>query len=336
MLTLHALQAGRHGLEDSLVSIGIQDPRGRGVYDFGIGQMVEPEAIIALASGWPARVSFGGVAVAPEEIAFAANQQRAPRFLRRRHRRPLRGGPTGYEEYAADRARFWRAHGVSTQPALAAGVFALSTIQTPITTALKLFTLLTPHVLQNALPPLRELSDIVRAAGAGLDSPDRGRPSWYKAYEPFTRDIADLSGPGFGQSLDDPLRRHLAMEVGLPEGLGLAKLSFTLALLGNDLGCLDARIVEWAFTRQTADRFLKRVSRKRADGTYTEATYQVYRRAELSILCESADSLVDVRDPDDPVELARSQWLLWEALGPEGARVQTHEELFRAVVDRRL
>ena len=331
MLTLHVLEASDRGLEDATLSIGILDPHPPGdvlrVYDFGLAKLIDvgQRQVLAVAEGDPARVSFSPElhvgASAPQRMA--ANRAKVL-ALRRRRGAPPTDFVTGYETYARGAAEYWREHGVGSQPALAAGVFALSSIQTPIMTALRLFSMLTPHVVLDALPPRSELTEIVAASGAGLGDPERGRPAWYIGYEAFRSQLVEAIAGG---ERDDRLRRMLALDVGLPRGLGLAKLSFVLALLGNDCGCLDARIVGWAFTRSTADAFLHRIATKRKNGTFTDTTYQAYRSAELRIL-----RVAPFYDPADPLALARAQWMLWESLGPEAERTHTHEQLFRAVV----
>ena len=48
------------------------------------------------------------------------------------------------------------------------------------------------------------------------------------------------------------LRRHLVRETDLPTGLGVTKVSFTLALLGHDCVCLDGRLLIACSSRATA------------------------------------------------------------------------------------
>jgi hypothetical protein len=323
----------RHGLEQAVVSIGLVDPhppRGRlRVFDFGSGGLIEigHESVVAVANAEPARATFAPQIYGTAEERLAANRKVVRLPLRRTKERPTTEFTTGYDAYAREAALFWRGHGVGSQPLLAAGVFALSSIQTPIASALKLFSMLTPHVIRNELPNRKRLERIVVMAGAGLHDPQAGRPAWYHAFGDFRHAVVTAIADG---QRDDALRRNLAVELGMPIGLGLAKLSFTLALVGNDLGCLDARIIGWAFTEKTGARFVSRIAKKRDDGTVTEGVYADYRKAELDILTETP-----FYDPSDPVGLARSQWMLWEALGPD-AVTHTHEELFEAVLEPRL
>ena len=65
-------------------------------------------------------------------------------------------------------------------------------------------------------------------------------------------------------------------------------------LLGSNLGCLDARILRWAYGDDFA-RVAASISRKAPDGTLTDGTYGRYVQAERKILTG-----VPYYDPDDP------------------------------------
>lgn len=336
MLTLHVLRSRgsvmRHGLSQAVASIGLLNPHPSGsrveVYDFGLGEVIEPEHIVSVAEGNPARVSLAPElnveGSAPEQLA--ANR-RAPVRLRPKRAPVPTTFVTGYDRYAAPAVAAWRGHYVGMQPLLAAGVFALSTIRTSIASALRLFDMLTPHVIEDDLPAIDELGQIVRRSGAGLVSTERGRPRWYAEYEVYRGAVFFA----MRERQDDTLRRHLSVATPMPLGLGLAKLSFLLSIVGQDLGCLDARILNWALAAKSAQRFQKRIG-KRPDGRIAAGDYDTYRDMELRLLQDESPFY----DPDDPVGLARSQWMLWESLGPEADRTHTHEELYAAVVDGRL
>lgn len=337
MFVLHRI-GGRFsdlGLGHDVVSIAMLNPHPPAGsllgYDFGIAMVVDidPSSVLSAASADPPAASFApSLSVEHEQHKLAANRAQVLRLSRRRKRAEVATSfVSGYTSYARDAALFWREQGVGTQPLLAAGVFSLSTIQTSIVSALRLFSALTPFVIGDKLPSALRLGRIVRESGAGLDDPATGRPSWYKQYEDWRERAAAAIASG---TRDDALRWQLAVTDTLPRGLGLAKLSFTLALVGNNLGCLDARIVDWAFTPAGAERFHSRV-RKTKRGSYSRSAYLAYRRAEIEILKDTP-----FYDPDDPVALARSQWMLWESLGPEQERSHSHEELYRAVVDGRI
>lgn len=332
MFTLHIIDGSRRrGLEDATLSIGIIDPRPSTdrltIYDFGLGKQTEidPADVVAVAEGDPARVSFAPtlrVDRATAELRMAANAR--PSSRRKRAVVPT-SFVSGYDRFARDAALHWREHGVGTQPILAAGIFSLASIQTSISRALVLFDMLSSYVVMDMLPSREQMQRIVRSSGAGFDNPKTGRPAWFAEFFDYRLTIADAINAG---ARDNALRKQLATGTALPLGLGLAKLSFCLALVGNNLGCLDARIISWAFSPTAGEQFVKRTSRKTSKGNVTDMTYQVYRRAELNTLKETP-----FYEPDNPVALARSQWQLWESLGPAEAREHSHEELFRSIVE---
>lgn len=329
MFTLHLLGTRGDDLDLGTLSIGILDPNPPGraleVYDFGLRRVVRvsPDRIVALAEGDPARVSFAArPVVQASHQRMAANKAKVLRFPRKKTSPVSDNFVSGYDRYAAPAAMHWRRQGVGSQPLLAAGIFALSSIQTNIKSALRLFEGLGPYVLEDKLPSRADLKRVVEASGAGLTS---SRPVWFQEYERYRFIIADLIDEGLR---DNRLRMMLATQHPMPKGLGLAKLSFTLALVGNDCGCLDARILEWAFSPKVRERFSKAMGRKKRDKTFGDINYQRYRSAELKILQDTP-----FYDSENPVGLARAQWMLWEYLGPEGDRTHTHEEMFRAVLE---
>lgn len=332
MWTLHRIDGGRRGLADATLSIGLLDPHPPDqklrVYDFGLDRFetVKSRDVVAVGDTLPARVTFAPQ-LRVESVTQRMAANRRAKVIQLPVKRKRAEVPTnfvsGYDVYARNAALFWRKHGVGTQPALAAGVFALSSIRTNIVTTLKLFALLTPYVLLDELPAMDELVAIVRRSGAGFESRKTGRPAWYVDYDSYRYGIVEAISHGMR---DDALRRLLATMVDVPRGLGLAKLSFTLALLGNNVGCLDGRILSHAFTPATRRRFEKSI--EKAGGRFSDRAYDSYRSAELRILRDSP-----FYDADDPVALARAQWILWESLGPEKARKHTHEEVFRSILE---
>ena len=322
MFALHVIRGGSRGLRDATLSVGVIEPGTGAVYDLAAKRVVRPaqDQIVALASG-------GGAWVGPElrTASLPAAVRANGALLPLRRRRPIESQfVTGYTTYAREAALFWREHGVSAQAVLAAGVFSLASVQTPIRQTLKLMALLTPHVVEGHLPDAETLERMCVTAGVGLQ---HNRPRWFTAFAEYVPQIVARANER--RLLDNPLRRDLCMHAPLPDGLSVTKLSFILALLGSNLGCLDARILRWAYGDDFA-RVAASISRKAPDGTLTDGTYGRYVLAERKILTG-----VPYYDPDDPVALARAQWLLWEQLGEEGPEAHDHEEIFAAVVDRR-
>lgn len=324
MFALHVLSGGYRGLEDARLSIGVIEPGTGAVFDLYQRRTihVEPRAILALSNG-------GGAYLAPDlrtqsarRVATRANAAVLP--LSRRPRQLSSEFVTGYTEFARDAALFWRSHGVNDQAVLTAGVFALASIQTPIRQTLKLTALLTPHLVVGRLPPADVLESMCVQSGVGLQ---RSRPQWFAEFERYVPQITFRVNQ-LAQR-DNSLRRSLCIDTPLPTGMSVTKLSFTLALVGNNCGCLDARILNWAYGKN-ATKAAQELTKKTADGRLSEARYEKYRRAEHRIL-----SGTPYYNADDPVGLARAQWILWENLGESGPEVHDHREMFEAVRDDR-
>jgi hypothetical protein len=124
---------------------------------------------------------------------------------------------------------------------------------------------------------------------------------------------------------DRELRRYLAMETQLPEGLALAKLSFTLALLGQDTVCIDARLLSVLFPRPV-DRahFEKRISKQR--GRISTKAIDLYEAAEDAFLNGNP-----YYRAGDAIGRARAQWMSWEGVGGKGAEHRVWLNLLPAV-----
>ncbi len=111
---------------------------------------------------------------------------------------------------------------------------------------------------------------------------------------------------------DRELREHLFLHTETPAGISLAKLSFVLALLGQNLVCLDVRILDRMFGPHMASRY---------GGTWdtpTQLSLARYERVEDAFL-----RFNPFYRPSDPIGRARAQWLSWESAG-KPARVETH------------
>jgi len=185
------------------------------------------------------------------------------------------------------------------------GLFAVSTVRTRIEQAETQFDcfgqLYRAHGRQ--MPDLNKLRDCF----VGLQNSKTAVFAAVAAYAP-TIHAAIRDG-----HRDRALRRHLALSAPPPDGLGLAKLSFTLALLGQDTICLDARLLSRMFPRAT-DRvhFEKQISKR--EGRITEKALATYEAAEDAFLEGNR-----FYDPKDPIGRARAQWMSWEGVGQKGA-----------------
>jgi hypothetical protein len=111
---------------------------------------------------------------------------------------------------------------------------------------------------------------------------------------------------------DRDLRRYLFLQTAMPKGLSLAKLSFTLALLGHNLVCLDARIIG-----------RMKIKEDWSHGRNTELNLARYERAEDAFLKGNPNY-----DPADPLGAARAQWLSWEISPVRGSAKPTSHSVW--------
>jgi len=111
---------------------------------------------------------------------------------------------------------------------------------------------------------------------------------------------------------DRALREHLFLHSELPAGISLAKLSFVLALLGNDVVCLDVRILDRMFGSHMASRYADSWS------AHTRLSLARYERTEDAFLRGNPFYV-----PGALLGRARAQWRSWEAAG-RSPRKETH------------
>lgn len=127
--------------------------------------------------------------------------------------------------------------------------------------------------------------------------------------------------PDYGRGF----RNRAALETRLPVGIGLAKLSFWVSLLGRDAACIDMPILRSWFgleAESLAERFQKaRTGRRRV--RVTERQVVDYNALEELLRHEPG-----IWDPKWPMPYARAQWLLWERVVGD---VAAHETLFRII-----
>jgi hypothetical protein len=111
-----------------------------------------------------------------------------------------------------------------------------------------------------------------------------------------------------------------------PWGLGLAKLTFTLSLLGRDGACIDARILGDMFGQDPQAEKAATGKRSEAPGTprFTAGAVATYRNMENKL------KRLPYFDPQWEMPFARCQWMLWESLGrPAGPA--SHEALWEVL-----
>lgn len=308
-----------HLLDDDTASIGVVEPGTGRAFDLYLRRVIQltDEDTVALMDP-EGGVYFAPVVLAEAAQALAANPAR-PRVIPFARRRALQSDfVSGYEAQARAHALAWRQRGVSQQVILTAGVFALASVRVGIDVTLHMMQQLTPYLVEGRLPSRKTLAQVCIDTGAGLQDT---KPDQFLAFAKFAPVIEQKMAEGLR---DDDLRRALSVDRALPTGMSLAKLSFTLALVGNNCGCLDARVLTWAYgSPQKADEAAKYLTTKTASGRVSEERYERYREAERKIL-----TATPYYDPKDPVGLARAQWMLWEQMGKTGPERHDHKEFF--------
>jgi hypothetical protein len=104
---------------------------------------------------------------------------------------------------------------------------------------------------------------------------------------------------------DRPLRRFLYLETETPNGIGLAKLSFVLALCGQDTVCLDSRLLHRMFGKTEGAKMSSSFNAQRS-----QATLARYESVEDAFLEGNP-----FYNASDPIGRARAQWISWEQSG---------------------
>lgn len=271
-------------------------------------QLVEfrPEDIITLVSVDPAAVYYGVELGVSEKWVERLVANRRPRYAPKGDQFPLlpeealSGFPAAEVYLRRHRMR------VPSEDAIrVSALFAVSTVRTRIDQA---------EIAFNCFAELyrargRQMPDLskLKRCFVGLQNT---KTAVFDAVAKYVPVIREAMGTGYR---DRELRRVLALQAPPPEGLGLAKLSFTLALLGQDTICLDARLLGVMFPRADhRTRFEKTISKR--DGKFNEKAIAAYEEAEDAFLADNPHY-----DKRDPIGRARCQWTSWEAVGGKGA-----------------
>lgn len=234
---------------------------------------------------------------------------------------------TGFDAFAARHAEKLRALPVSWLPLRTALVFSLLSKRVEIAKTLEALRKLGPALATEA--PLHP--DDVAAAVATMGLQDM-RLSEILAADAWAQGMAATSPSPW--LLDEAELRRCAYETGLPLGIGIAKACFTLSLIGNDLPCLDVRIIRCAYGDRAseAERALQSLGRKsRVKGTLGVPVLS--SRNAIDDYMSAARQIFDhfaFADPSTPFYLARSQWALWERCPVKAntAQTETHSEFF--------
>lgn len=276
-----------------------------------------PEDMMSMVSTTPATVFFG------TNLSWVGQNRLLPNPMRRGYvpRFEPRGGKfpplpegvlSGYP-VAAPIIQSFRHAVPSLDSVLISALFAVSTVRTSIEDAEKSFSCFAElYKRHQRMPSVEEIRSCFNAL-------------YNVKSELFLRvgEYAPVILGAIRDGLKDrELRRVLALESDLPSGLGLAKLSFTLALLGHNTVCIDGRLLNAMFPDPVRRDNVERSYRKSPHG-FTATAVQRYEALEDAFLRGNR-----YYDPQDPLGAARAQWLSWEAVGGAAA---THSVWLNAV-----
>lgn len=261
----------------------------------------EPGDVEAVVSADPAAVYWGVGAHWAQQDQRRAAEGRVRRLTPRGKRfDPAALPSSGFTAVRSTILRH-RAEVPSVETVMFSSLFAVSTVRTSIEQAEKSFNCFV-ELYERGGRTLPDVADI-RGCFRGLQNSKSRMFSEVAAYAPVIRDAVS-SG-----LRDRDLRRTLVRETDLPTGLGVSKTSFTLALLGQDCVCLDARLMVRMFgSRDEATRVEK--GWEKTGRRVSELALKRYESVEDAFLSGNP-----FYKPRDPVGRARAQWMSWESVG---------------------
>ncbi len=288
----------------------------------------------------------------------------------------LEGGgefPSGYP-LAWEYIRRWR-EGVAVdwRTVALSAIFARNSIQRSIEEAEMLFRIFGPTIrdalIRGKPPTAKQLQRFKGIAGTrAVRRLQKGKrvgeyswddiPAYVSIFEwaPWVADEANAS-QDYGRSFRD----MVAIEW-MPRGIGIAKLSFTMMLMGRDAACLDTRMQRYFFgqyealkaddesfdvaelealAEQEQEEFYKGIRAKEPerarwmDATKARSTAKGARgatRGALNTYVAMEDRLSETPyfDPDWFMPYAKAQWMLWETLG-RTAGTANHSALWEVI-----
>lgn len=188
--------------------------------------------------------------------------------------------------------------------------FAKITIQTITPAAEKQFSKVGETLLQMMLKPAgtysyEDFKKAVEDARVGLTETRAQTAADLPRYAPL---LIDMIRRGMK---DRELRREAATTIGTPSGIGLAKLSFSLALLGHDCICFDGQLLNYIVKdAEQLKWFEKKTSKNNTTKLFSQEGVTVYEQLE-DAFCKSNSSFYDA---SDPIGRARTQWTTWESV----------------------
>ena len=165
------------------------------------------------------------------------------------------------------------------------------------------------ETMHGAMPPVEQLAQIIHNLQAD-------RLELYEMVPPWSVTVQQAMKRGL---CDRELRRYLWTQAAdHPRHLGLAKLTFALMLMGQNLCCLDTWILGFMYADDPSNEH-----QRRTVGDRISQQWQTHGRARSDAQVDRYEAVEDAflasnpwYDPDDPVGRARAEWTAWEwALG---------------------
>jgi hypothetical protein len=256
-----------------------------------------------------------------ERTPWLDSEDRAPMAANVEQLR-LEGFVTGYP-IAYERVRFWREGLVPDWRTVALIMaFCIATAGTRTTSAHKYYAMFAPvlrDLFEEGAEPtpgqLRRLPGFRSLGLAALRSKGIAELPEYSTW--LVEQMEDSN------DYTRRFRNMIAREP-VPAGLGLAKLTFSLALLGRDGACLDRRILYQWLGKEKGIKAREQFESKTAEGSFSALTLGRYNKLE--------ERLRGGRwwDPAWPMPYAKAQWTMWESLGrPPGP--EDHATLWKVL-----
>ena len=231
---------------------------------------------------------------------------------------PVEGLVSGYPMVRAQLLRH-RAEVPTVDTIRASAVFAGGSIMVGTAQAEKSFACIEKkfYAAGNKFVPLAEIKECIASLGL-----HKIRQGLYVESGPWAQVIQNAMRGGMR---DRELRRYALFHTSLPPTLSITKVSFTLALLGQNLVCLDTRLLTRMFKSDQTK--IKEVERSFSHGNMLSLAR--YEALEDAFLAGNA-----FYDPSDPIGRARAQWQAWEASPSrpgEAPKPATHAPWLRLV-----
>jgi hypothetical protein len=266
---------------------------------------LDAQEVIAVVSADPAAV-FWGLNLEwyqAHQRRAAEAPRRAPSYAPRGSRfNPLDLPMTGFPSETLLRHRMMVP---SVDTIRLSSLFAVSTVRTSIEEAERSFNCFVELYRARG----RELPDVadIRNCFRGLQNTKSRMFHEVAEYAPVIQDAVSAG------LRDRELRRFLVRETDLPVGLGVAKASFTLALLGHDCVCLDARLLNRMFGSPKGALEIESGWGK-TGRRVSELSLRRYEKVEDAFLAKNP-----FYDAGSPIGRARAQWMSWESVGRQAA-----------------